>query len=144
MIKRLVLISVALLVVFIVSAFTMQPNIPESITIDGITRNFCGAFSQNPSRSGNNAVATGYVACLNPVSWLRAEVQVKQYSDYQCTSWEASSGTAIHTCSPNKSYCEVTASLELDDGTHYYKSFTSGYWPGDNNLYISDCVRITK
>ena len=38
MIKRLVLISVALLVVFIVSAYTMQPNLPESITIDGITR----------------------------------------------------------------------------------------------------------
>jgi len=144
MIKRLVLISVALLVVFIVSAFTMQPNIPEFITTDGVTRNFCSVFSRYPSRSGNNAVATGYVACLYPVSWLEVDVQVIRYSDSQCTTPVQWGYNASNYCSPNKDYCEATASLGLTSGTHYYNSATSGYWPGDENLYISDCVRITK
>ncbi len=71
MIKKSIKISVVLLIIFTVSASTMKQNIPEFISIDGGAKNFCGTFSQNPSRSGNNAVATGYVACINPVAWLR-------------------------------------------------------------------------
>lgn len=144
MIKKLIQISVALLIVFTVSASTMQPNIPEFITIDGITRNFCGTFSGNPSDDGSKAYATGYVACINPVAWLRADVQVKRYSNSVCTSLLQSSATASNYCNYTTSYCEDTASLALASGTYYYNSVTSGYWPGDDNLYISDCIQITK
>ena len=130
--------------IFTLTAASSQPNDLTTYTTDDTTddglRAYCEAYAGNPYRSGSNVYGVGYVACTTSVSTLTVVVQVRDRGDSCGNVLRQTSPAATHTCY-NTSYCEVTASLSYQSNK-YYDTVTSGYFPGGNDFYASDCVYI--
>jgi len=140
MCKKKVYSILALLMIFTLTAASSQPNNLTTYTTDDGLRTYCEAYAGNPYRSGSNVYGVGYVACTTSVSTLTVVVQVRDRGNSCGNVLRETSPAATNTCY-NTSYCEVTASLSYQSNK-YYDTVTSGYFPGGNDFYASDCVHI--
>lgn len=141
MCKKAVYIILGLLMVFTLTAASSQSNNSVTYITDEGSKSYCEAYAGNPYRSGSNVYGVGYVACTTSVSTLTVVVQVRDRGN-SCEDvvLRETLPAATHTCY-NTSYCEVTASLSYQ-ANQYYDTVTSGYFPGGNDFYASDCVHI--
>lgn len=130
----------ALLMIFTLTAASSQPTNLTTYTTDDGLRAYCEAYAGNPYRSGSNVYGVGHVACTTSVSTLTVVVQVRDRGNSCGIVLRETFPAATHTCY-NTSYCEVTASLSYQSNK-YYDTVTSGYFPGGNDFYASDCVYI--
>ncbi len=140
MYKKVVYIILALFVVFPLTAASAQSNNSDTYIIDEGLRSYCEAYSGNPYRSGSNVYGGGYIACTTSVSTLTVVVQVRDRGNPCDKVLRETSPAATNTCY-NTNYCAVTASLPYQ-ANKYYDTVTSGYYPGGNDFYASDCVII--
>lgn len=138
--KKIIQVSVALLMVFSVSASTFQSYVADSNIIDGGSRTYCEAYAALPFKNGSTVYGLGYVACTTSVSRITVDVQVRDRGS-SCGDVERETNPAATNTCYNTDYCSVYASLSYVSG-HYYDTVTSGYWPGDNDFYASNCVYI--
>ena len=140
MCKKIVYSILALLMIFTLTAASSQPNNLTTYTTDDGLSAYCEAYAGNPYRSGSNVYGVGYVACTTTVSTLTVVVQVRDRGNPCDKVLRETSPAATNTCY-NTNYCAVTASLPYQ-ANKYYDTVTSGYYPGGNDFYASDCVYI--
>ncbi len=138
--KKVAQIALALFLVFTLTAASAQFHNPDPNKIDEGSRTYCEAYAGNPYKSGSTVYGLGYVSCTTEVSRITVVVQVRDRGS-SCEAVERSTNPAATNTCYDTDYCAATASLSYQ-ANQYYDTVTSGYWPGDNDFYSSDCVYI--